>query len=213
MHSNNINILFTGLKHLGKPSYALVNECLAFAFDANDNKKVNGQIVIKLIEWIQAMGENEQNFLSDVLLRKCTSNLQIKRQISELLAIKKIVGCCLLDHSRLSAKSLMNLLKLIEELARYSIHPIEIKCLMQLLRFDINFEHKKQIIETINRVSQYRLSLGVNPLEFLDIHSNTNGITIPEIRKWDNSHGFVFHVWIRLDKFNESESEDEENSR
>lgn len=36
--------------------------------------------------------------------------------------------------------------------------------------------------------------------EFLDIQIDTDGITVPEIRKWITSgaYGFIFHGWIRL---------------
>lgn len=118
---------------------------------------------------------------------------------------------CLVDHNKLSAKCTINLLKLIEELAKHSIHPIELKSLLKLLRLEVNFEYRKHLIEVMLKVSQHRLSLGVTPKEYLDIQNNTNGITIPEIRKWDTAHGFVFHSWIRLDKdFEHFESAEEE---
>ncbi|XP_058454329.1 neurobeachin-like protein 1 isoform X1 [Malaya genurostris] len=210
MHTNNINILFDGLKQFGKPSHDLICDCLYFAFDGGDNRNLNARIVSKLIEWIPTMGETEQNYLSDVLLKKCTASLQSKHSICEQRMIKRIVLCCLEDQNRLSAKCSITLLKLIEELAKYSILPIELKCLFRLLRSELNFEYRKHLVEVILRVSQYRLTLGTSPREYLDIQSNTNGITIPEIRKWDTAHGFVFHAWIRLDKDIELFSDDVE---
>lgn len=131
--------------------------------------------------------------------------------------IKCIVDKCLQDQNKLSAKCAINLLKLIEELAKHSIHPIELKCLLRLLRDEVSFEYRKQLLEVILKVSQHRLSLGVAPIEYLDIQGNTNGITIPEIRKWDTAHGFVFHAWIRLDKdvehFNDEEGINLQNYR
>ncbi|KAL1394330.1 hypothetical protein pipiens_012033, partial [Culex pipiens pipiens] len=211
IHTNNINVLFDGLKLFGRPSQNLICDCLYFAFDGGSNRNLNAQIVSKLIEWIPAMAEPEQNYISDVLLKKCTTNLQSKHSISEQRIIKRIVESCLVDHSKLSAKCTINLLKLIEELAKHSIHPIELKSLLKLLRLEVNFEYRKHLIEVMLKVSQHRLSLGVTPKEYLDIQNNTNGITIPEIRKWDTAHGFVFHSWIRLDKdFEHFESAEEE---
>ncbi|XP_055544656.1 neurobeachin-like protein 1 isoform X1 [Wyeomyia smithii] len=217
MHTNNINILFDGLKQFGRPSHDLVCDCLYFAFDGGDNRNLNARIVSKLIEWISEMSEPEQIYTSDVLLKKCTANLQSKHAVGEQRTIKQIVVYCLQNKHRLAAKCSINLLKLIEELAKHSIHPSELKSMLRLLRIEENFEYRKHLLEVILRVSQYRLSLGTTPEEYLDIQSNTNGITIPEIRKWDTAHGFVFHAWIRLDKdiehFNDDENINLQNYR
>ncbi|XP_021704634.1 neurobeachin-like protein 1 isoform X1 [Aedes aegypti] len=209
MHTNNINVLFDGLKLFGRPSHDLVCDCLYFAFEGGDYHSLNARIVTKLVQWIPAMAESEQNYTSDVLLKKCSASVQNKHAISEQRMIKCIVDSCLTDQNRLTSKCSINLLKLIEELAKHSIHPIELKCLLRLLRIEVNFEYRKQLLEVILRVSQYRLSLGVTPVEYLDIQGNTNGITIPEIRKWDTAHGFVFHAWVRLDKDVEHYSDEE----
>ncbi|XP_055643375.1 neurobeachin-like protein 1 isoform X2 [Toxorhynchites rutilus septentrionalis] len=210
IYTNTINILFRGLKSLGRPSHGLICDCLYFAFDESDNHNLNAQIVSKLIEWIPTMGDQEQIYLSDELLKKCSTGLQSKHLICEQRMIKNIVDNCLDDSSRLSVKCILHLLSLIEELAKHSIHPTELKCLFRLLRVEVNFEYSKHLIDLILRVSQYRLSLGVTPKEYFDIQNNTNGITIPDIRKWDTTHGFVFHVWVRLDKDVEQLNADDE---
>ena len=94
----------------------------------------------------------------------------------------------------------MNLLKLIEELAKYSILPAEVNSLFRLLRPDAQFDYRKLLLETILRITQHRSSAGSMPDNFLDIQTNTSGITIPEIRKWETTHGFVFHAWLRLEE-------------
>ncbi|XP_058062662.1 neurobeachin-like protein 1 isoform X2 [Anopheles bellator] len=200
MHTNSINVLFDGLKAYGKPSKSLINECLGFAFDDADSRHVNVSVVTKLIEWMPFMGENEQDVLSEVLLKKCSGTMQSKQHVCGEKTIKRIVHVCLSDGNRLSSKCTINLLKLIEELAKYSILPTEVNSLFRLLRSETQFEHRKQLLETILRVTQFRTTLGVAPDNFLDIQTNTSGITIPEIRKWDTTHGFVFHAWLRLDE-------------
>uniref|UniRef100_A0A182PS34 DUF4704 domain-containing protein n=1 Tax=Anopheles epiroticus TaxID=199890 RepID=A0A182PS34_9DIPT len=200
MHTNFINVLFDGLREFGKPSSGLISQCLGFAFDELDARQVNPVVVTKLVEWIPLMGENEQNMLSDVLLRRCAATMQSKQHVCKQKTIKRIVDVCLSDCQRLSSKCAMNLLKLIEELAKYSIFPAEVNSLFRLLRPDAQFEYRKLLLETILRITQHRSSVGVIPDNFLDIQTNTSGITIPEIRKWETTHGFVFHAWLRLEE-------------
>uniref|UniRef100_A0A182K234 DUF4704 domain-containing protein n=1 Tax=Anopheles christyi TaxID=43041 RepID=A0A182K234_9DIPT len=200
MHTNYINVLFDGLKDFGKPSSSLISQCLGFAFDDHDTTLVNPVVVTKLIEWIPLMGENEQNMLSEVMLKKCAGTMQSKQHVCSQKTIKRIVDVCLSCCQRLSSKCAINLLKLIEELAKYSIFPAEVNSLFRLLRSDAQFEYRKLLLETILRITQHRSSVGMIPDNFLDIQTNTSGITIPEIRKWETTHGFVFHAWLRLEE-------------
>ncbi|XP_040150983.1 neurobeachin-like protein 1 isoform X2 [Anopheles arabiensis] len=200
MHTNSINVLFDGLREFGKPSASLISQCLGFAFDEHDTRQANPVVVTKLIEWIPLMGEQEQNMLSEVLLRKCAGSMQSKQLVCSQRTIKRIVDVCLSRCQRLSSKCAMNLLKLIEELAKYSILPAEVNSLFRLLRPDAQFEYRKLLLETILRITQHRSSAGSMPDNFLDIQTNTSGITIPEIRKWETTHGFVFHAWLRLEE-------------
>nr|XP_040227141.2 neurobeachin-like protein 1 isoform X2 [Anopheles coluzzii] len=200
MHTNSINVLFDGLREFGKPSASLISQCLGFAFDEHDTRQANPVVVTKLIEWIPLMGEQEQNMMSEVLLRKCAGSMQSKQLVCSQRTIKRIVDVCLSRCQRLSSKCAMNLLKLIEELAKYSILPAEVNSLFRLLRPDAQFEYRKLLLETILRITQHRSSAGSMPDNFLDIQTNTSGITIPEIRKWETTHGFVFHAWLRLEE-------------
>lgn len=46
--------------------------------------------------------------------------------------------------------------------------------------------------------------------EFLDIQTQEDGITVPEIHKWipsTSSYGFLFHAWICLDDVKEWKSD------
>lgn len=45
MHTNNVNILFDGLKLFGRPSHDLVCDCLYFAFEGGDYHSLNARIV------------------------------------------------------------------------------------------------------------------------------------------------------------------------
>lgn len=152
------------------------------------------------------MIENEQIYVTDTLLNLCINSLQCRRIVCEHKCICKIY-LALKNHQSLSPKCILNLIRLIEELAKFNIYSVEVKYLFQLLRTELNFEYKKQVLETLLKISQSRLTLGVRPAEFLDIQTDMNGITVPEIRKWDSSHGFVFHIWLRLDPFEGKEAE------
>lgn len=56
--------------------------------------------------------------------------------------------CDVLRHSNvLHSKCAIDLIKLIEELARYSISPIELKSLFCLLREKENFDYRKQMLQ------------------------------------------------------------------
>lgn len=195
-----IGVLFNGLRSLGRPSRILLSECLNMAFDFEKSITIIGLIPIILIGWIPEMIEDEQNYVTETILTMCIGSLQCKRVICENRCISKICDA-LMNHHTLSPKSIMNLINLIEELAKFNIHSAEVKQMFQLLKIKFNFEYRKQLVESILKISQIRLTLGTRPNEFLDIQSDINGITVPDIRKWDSSHGFVFHIWLRLDPF------------
>lgn len=55
--------------------------------------------------------------------------------------------CDVLRHSNvIRSKCAINLIRLSEELARYSISPIELKSLFYLLREKENFDYRKQLL-------------------------------------------------------------------
>lgn len=61
-------------------------------------------------------------------------------------AIKAI--CLTLQHcNSLSKKCAIELIKLLEELAKYSISPIELKSVFFLLRKEENFDYRKQLLQ------------------------------------------------------------------
>lgn len=69
-----------------------------------------------------------------------------KRTVSNRDFIETI--CDVLRHSNvLSSKCAIDLIRLIEELARYSISPIELKSLFCLLREKENFDYRKHLLQ------------------------------------------------------------------
>lgn len=167
-------------------------------------------------------------------LKSFLSSFYSKRTVSNRGFIETI--CDVLRHSNvLSSKCAIDLIRLIEELARYSISPIELKSLFCLLREKENFDYRKHLlqvrIETIffpfsifglnfvqsififqalATISLHNIPSNQNICsEFLDIQARDDGITVPEIHKWTTSgaFGFIFHAWIRLDEVLEWESD------
>lgn len=90
-----------------------------------------------------------------------------------------------------------------EELAKYSITSIELKHLFNLISMQGNDEHKKLLLDTLIKVSSSSVLSAVNaPAEYFDIQSSANGIQVSDINRWELAgNGFVFHTWLRLDKF------------
>lgn len=108
----------------------------------------------------------------------------------------------------LNKKCANDLIHLIEELAHYSISPIELKQLCHLLREDENFDYHKELLQALASSSLYSITNTPTVCnEFFDIQNRDDGITVPEINKWivSGSYGFVFHAYIRLDEVNEWE--------
>lgn len=74
-------------------------------------------------------------------------------------------------------------------------------------------------LKAIASISLYSVSNNSICNEFLDIQSNTDGITVPEIKKWttSGSYGFIFHAWLRFDEIPKdpvnAEADDNKNVR
>lgn len=135
---------------------------------------------------------NTDVFLSSIFFSKSI--------VTQQRAIKTI--CHTLQHcSSLSSKCAIDLIKLLEELAKYSISPIELKSVFYLLRREENFDYRKQLLQTLATISLHNVSNNTVCNEFLDVQNRDDGITVPEIHKWvtSGSYGFIFHAWIRLD--------------
>lgn len=115
----------------------------------------------------------------------------------------------------------MDLIKLMEELGKFSITAMELKKTLWLLREEENFDYRKQLLQvcraivlaqivsnrlirsfpqSLASISLHNMSNSTVCNEFLDIQIDTDGITVPDIRKWITSgaYGFIFHGWIRL---------------
>lgn len=74
-NSSHITTLFEGIKQLGKPTKALVEQCIELAYDAESREIIFGEIVTHLVGWIKDMLESEQLYVADTLLGICAQNI------------------------------------------------------------------------------------------------------------------------------------------
>ncbi|XP_037907722.1 neurobeachin-like protein 1 isoform X2 [Hermetia illucens] len=193
--------IFDGLKSFGKPTEKLLKICFDLAFDNNIDRILIPEVLTKLVEWIPEMNAKEQNYLSATLLKGCACNYVCKSVACEERIIK-VICQRLLEFNKLSQICIQNLIKLIEELAKHSITPVELKLIFWLLREKADFPQSKQLFQTIVTISLHNLNSGNACTEFLDIQNPEEGIIVPDIRNWtmSGSYGFIFHALLRLDK-------------
>lgn len=73
--SRSIPILFTGLKTLGKPTPKLLKMCINLAYNEERGEIIYPEVMVKLLEWIKDMNNDEQVFLAESILNICAENL------------------------------------------------------------------------------------------------------------------------------------------
>lgn len=73
--TKNIMNLFSGIRTLGKPSRRLLKTCISLAYNEEKKEVIFPEVITKLIEWVKDMHENEQNYVSEELLKVCVQNL------------------------------------------------------------------------------------------------------------------------------------------
>lgn len=73
---------------------------------------------------------------------------------------------------------------------------------MLLLRKEKDFSHKIPLLHILCNITRKGYFVCK---AFLDLQSEADGITVPNICKWNNtSYGFSFHCWICIEKLPES---------
>lgn len=74
-NSPHIVTLFDGVKSLGKPANALIEQCIELAYDAEKKEIIFGEIMTHLVGWIKDMHETEQLFVAETLYKVCSQNI------------------------------------------------------------------------------------------------------------------------------------------
>lgn len=73
--ARSIPILFGGLRVLGKPSQKLLKMCINLAYNEERGEMIYPEVMVKLLEWIKDMNEDEQVFVAESILNICAENL------------------------------------------------------------------------------------------------------------------------------------------
>ncbi|XP_063234189.1 neurobeachin-like protein 1 isoform X2 [Bacillus rossius redtenbacheri] len=192
--------LFVALKTLGAPSRDLLTAVLSLATEDDESHTLQiAEVLLPLSHWLVDLEAEDQAWLAASLFRLCTTNLP-----SKALACRKgmVHTLCevLSEHSRLSQKTAAELVKLLEALVSHSVSPFELKQIFLLLREDgkETFPYRVQLVRAISTVARKEDCFECSC--YFDIQKNTDGISVPGIRKWPGAgYGFSFHCWVRLD--------------
>ncbi|XP_054734864.1 neurobeachin-like protein 1 isoform X2 [Anastrepha obliqua] len=194
-----IEKFFKSLKVLAVPTDKLLDACFNMAYNEQTNLLVLPEVVVKLIEWLPEMNEREQIYLSNVILCGCTSSYATKSAACDNRTIK--AACeCLHQYEKLTETCIQNFIKLIEELSKVSIIPIELKRVFSLLREESGFPQSKQLLQTLVICSLHSLKSSNVCTQFFTISAPSDGIMVPDIKNWamSGSYGFIFHILLRL---------------
>ncbi|KNC29634.1 hypothetical protein FF38_00632 [Lucilia cuprina] len=199
--------LFMGLMEVGLPSVGLLEAAIELAYNAEMGLIVLPEVLTKLIEWLPEMDVREQTYLSEKILKACTDNYGTKSIACESRIIKSIC-LCLHRYEKLSDQCIQNYIKLIEELSKLSIIPIELKSIFSLLRKESKFPHSKQLLQTLVSVSLQSLTSTNLCSQYFNFCEPGDGIVVTDIKNWSMSgaYGFIFHILLRLDKPSDGKS-------
>uniref|UniRef100_A0A0K8W1H1 Neurobeachin-like protein 1 n=1 Tax=Bactrocera latifrons TaxID=174628 RepID=A0A0K8W1H1_BACLA len=194
-----IEKFFKSLRALAVPNDTLLDACFNMAYNEQDHLLVLPEVVIKLIEWLPEINEREQIYLSNIILRGCTTNYATKSVSCDNRTIKAVCEC-LHQYEKLAESCIQNFIKLIEELSKISIIPIELKRIFSLLREESGFPQSKQLLQTLIVCSLQSLNNSNVCTQFFTISASHEGIAVPDIKNWSmsGSYGFIFHILVRL---------------
>lgn len=210
-NSHKLNLIFVNIGNLGKPSIKVLEACFNFAFDDKLKILVIPDVLVPLIKWLPDIEEVNQLKVSALILKGCTTNYICKQSSCEE-EIAKVVCETLKNFEYLAEGCIQNLIKLIEELAKVSITPAELKGILSLLREESSFPYMKQLLQTFTVVSLQNLNGGGGVCgQYFDIQKPYDGIIVPDIRNWimSGSYGFIFHVFLRLNPLGDESGDGE----
>uniref|UniRef100_A0A6B2EDM8 Putative lysosomal trafficking regulator lyst n=1 Tax=Phlebotomus kandelakii TaxID=1109342 RepID=A0A6B2EDM8_9DIPT len=208
MTRSSIEKLFQGLRLSGKPSRDLVAELIGLTDALDDELFINCNTMREIISWLGDFGEKEQQFAMRRLLINCTKNVNRKILACEHRIVESICES-LKKFQRLSPETIIDMIKMIEELGKYTIHPIEVKMLFHLLREDFKFSYRFELLETLVNISSHCAGDQAENRHFWNIQKNDEGITVPDLELWQSTNppsGFVFHTSVNLERFSSDAS-------
>ncbi|XP_069696226.1 neurobeachin-like protein 1 isoform X2 [Periplaneta americana] len=208
--------LFSALKAVGQPSKELLHALLTMASEeepSHGSRLMNADVLLPTIRWLGDIDAEDQQWLAEAIYQLSTSNLPSKTLACQR-GVTLVVCQTLEDHRKLSQKAVNELIKLLEVLASHSITSYELKQIFLLLRedSDVKFPYRVQLLHAVSSVARKGDYVECN--SYFDIQKDSDGISVPGIKKWPGAgYGFSFHCWVRLDNVEESHSVSPTNYR
>ncbi|XP_001983501.2 neurobeachin-like protein 1 isoform X2 [Drosophila grimshawi] len=195
-----IDRLFSSMREFEMPSAALLESCFSLGYIAEQRVLVLPEVMLQLVEWLPQLQETEQLHVSAMLLKGCTDNFGTKTVSCRSRVVKAVCACLLRGGDALAETCAQNLIKLIEELSKLSIVPVELKSIFALLRPGTQFAQLKQLQQTLVVIALQSLRGSACCAEYFAIEQPTDGITVPDIKNWtlSGSYGFIFHMLVRF---------------
>ncbi|XP_034109719.1 neurobeachin-like protein 1 isoform X1 [Drosophila albomicans] len=182
------------------PSVSLLEACFSLGYNADQRLLVLPEVMLQLLQWLPQLQEPQQLHVSTLLLKGCTDNYGTKTVACGSRVVKAVCAC-LSRAATLSEICAQNLIKLIEELSKLSIVPVELKCIFALLRQGAEFPQHKQLQQTLVVIALQSLRGSNCCSEYFAIEQPTDGISVPDIRNWvSGSYGFIFHILVRFNQ-------------
>ncbi|XP_068150111.1 LOW QUALITY PROTEIN: neurobeachin-like protein 1 [Drosophila tropicalis] len=207
-----IERFFKSLREFNAPTIELLNACYHLGYNETEHQLGMPEVVLQLLLWLPALQEQEQLHVSTLVLRGCTFNYATKSMACDYRVIKAVCGC-LMQAEALSDTCILNLIKLIEELSKLSILPMELKCIFALLRKGTKFTQIKQLQQTLVVIALQSLRVSNSCVEYFAIEQPSDGITVPDIRNWTNTgtYGFIFHIVVRFNQPNDEQQQQQQS--
>ncbi|XP_015015894.2 neurobeachin-like protein 1 isoform X1 [Drosophila mojavensis] len=202
-----IERLFGSMREFEAPSIALLDACFNLGYNAEQRLLVLPEVMLQLLQWLPDLQEEEQLHVSVLLLKGCTDNYGTKTVACGSRVVK--AACvCLLRSELLAESCAQNLIKLIEELSKLSIVPVELKCIFALLRQGTKFAQYKQLQQTVVMIALQSLRGNNCCSQYFAIEQPADGILVPDIKNWtlSGSYGFIFHMLVRFNPLSQPES-------
>jgi hypothetical protein len=205
--------IFNIASGLGSPSASVLGAILSLASfcsgpsDSRLPERIrNVEPITYLLQWMANTDFDSmdlQVWLAESLRGLCSATIQNKMLCCRSGVIVELIKV-LQNFERLSQRSAVEILKLIESLGTHSVSPYELKLLVALLKRDgdtTRFPFKSHVIHVISSMAK---SDGYEVCrQYFDVGFGCKGLSVPNVRQqWTGpAYGFTFHCWLRLDAF------------
>ncbi|XP_071441260.1 neurobeachin-like protein 1 [Hetaerina americana] len=203
--------LFNVIISIGKPSDDLLKALFLLAVDGKlHNNLQNSEVVIFLLHNMNIIETSRQKKVCSSLLQICTSHFLSKEKACSQGVIRGICKALSCHADGLSQEAAIELVNFLEKLLLHTVKPVELKELFHLFRtsentLDEQLQYRAHVLRAL--YSAARKGNHIDCSCYLDIQSDTDGISVPGIKKWPGiGNCLAFHAWVRLESDEEKKS-------